>query len=145
MGLLQMAMQPFSRDCANLHHDLLLILEEDLGLWNNELVSRWPSADGEVHRTHHPTPRSTSTSQSEALVSQTEDRDARIMLALGFEDGTNEEMLVVCGAIVRKWVQAQLGIMGGGPRPISQAGRDGHQPKYSASYVGYEDSAVFIT
>ncbi|KAK8066620.1 hypothetical protein PG997_013367 [Apiospora hydei] len=143
--ILQMTMQPFSRECANLHHDLLHILEEALGLWDNELVSHWPSADGEVHCTHHPTPRPASTCQLEALVSQIEGRDARVMLALGFEDGTSEEILVVCGATVRKWAQARLGILGGEPRPISQTGRDGHQPKYSVSYVGYENSAAFIT
>ncbi|KAK8017294.1 hypothetical protein PG993_013620 [Apiospora rasikravindrae] len=143
--ILQMTMQPFPRDCANLHHDLLHILEEALGLWNNELVSRWPSADGEVHCTHHPVSRPATTSQLEALVSQIENRDARLMLALGFQDGTSEEILVVCGATVRKRIQARLGTVGEKSRIASQTGRDGQHPKYSVSYIGYENSAVYVT
>lgn len=34
-----MMMQAFLRECASLHHDLLQIIEEALGLWDDELVS----------------------------------------------------------------------------------------------------------
>ncbi|KAK6858740.1 hypothetical protein PG995_005304 [Apiospora arundinis] len=44
--IFQMTMQPFSRDCANLHHDLLHILEKALRLWDSEMVSRWAAEDG---------------------------------------------------------------------------------------------------
>ncbi|KAK8135705.1 hypothetical protein PG984_003645 [Apiospora sp. TS-2023a] len=146
--ILQMKMQPFSRDCANLHHDLLHILEEALELWNNELLSRWPAPDGEVHCEYNPAaPRTTSTTPTEhleRLVSQVESQGARTMLALAFQDNASEEVVVVCGSTVRKWIQVRLGPTAGKSRSL-QIEEDGQPTKYSVSYVGYEDTAAFVT
>lgn len=145
--ILQMKMQPFSRDCANLHHDLLHILEEALELWDNELVSRWLSADGEVHCDHHPTPRTSSTSMThlEGLMSHIEGRGPRTMLALAFQNSNSEEIVVMCGAAVQKWIQVRLGRKIDRPRTNRQSEEAGQPSKYSVSYVGYEDSTVFVT
>ncbi|KAK7954641.1 hypothetical protein PG988_015335 [Apiospora saccharicola] len=144
-----MKMQPFSRDCANLHHDLIHILEEALELWNNELLSRWPAPDGEVHCEYNPVaPRTTTTPTEhlEQLVSQVESQGARTMLALAFQDNASEEVVVVCGSTVRKWIQVRLGPMAVKPRNLQPEEKNGQATKYSVSYVGYEDNTTsFVT
>ncbi|KAK8001564.1 hypothetical protein PG991_013786 [Apiospora marii] len=145
--ILQMKMQPFSRDCANLHHDLLHILEEALELWDNELVSRWLLADGEVRCDHHPTPSQTTSSAThlEGLVSHIEDRGARTMLSLAFQDNNIEEIVVLCGATVRKWIRVRIGRKIDRSRTNLQPEEAGQPSKYFVSYIGYEDSTVFVT
>ncbi|KAK6849221.1 hypothetical protein PG995_013054 [Apiospora arundinis] len=140
--IFQMAMQPFSRDCANLHHDLLHILEEALGLWDSELVSHWAAEDGEVRLEHQATPCTAPSTRLEGLVSQIEGQGARTTLALAFQNNAYEEIVVVCGAAVRKWIQIQLGDNVDGSRRHTRAVEDGQRSKYSVSYIGYENNTT---
>ncbi|KAK6833296.1 hypothetical protein PG987_007990 [Apiospora arundinis] len=140
--IFQMAMQPFSRDCANLHHDLLHILEEALGLWDSELVSRWAAEDGEVRLEHHASPCSAPSARLEDLVSQIEGQGARTTLALAFQSNVCEEIVVVCGAAVRKWIQVQLGVNIDSPKRHIRTVEDGQRSKYSVIYVGYENNTT---
>ena len=141
--IFQMTMQPFSRDCANLHHDLLHILEEALGLWDSELVSRWASEDGDIHIENHAAPCNATATRLEGLVSQVEGRGARTTLTLGFQNNACEEIVVLCGATVQKWLQVRLGARVDDPRTcLLRTAQDGQRSNYSVSYVGYENSTT---
>lgn len=135
-----MVMQPFSRDCANLHHDLLHILEEALGLWDSELVSHWASEDGEVHIEHHAAACAAPASRLKGLISQVEAQGARTTLALAFQNNACEEIVVLCGVAVRRWIQARLGAGVGGPGTSLRTVEDGQRSKYSVIYLGYDNS-----
>ena len=138
--IFRMVMQPFSRDCANLHHDLLHILEEALGLWDSELVSHWASEDGEVHIEHHAAACAAPASRLKGLISQVEAQGARTTLALAFQNNACEEIVVLCGVAVRRWIQARLGAGVGGPGTSLRTVEDGQRSKYSVIYLGYDNS-----
>jgi hypothetical protein len=139
-----MMMQAFVRECASLHHDLLQIIEEALGLSDDELVSRWSHRNGEVRATHR-----TSTTSSlnggtvEGLLMTgllPEGNGIQSMLMLVFQETRGGEIVVVCGDRIRKRIRSQLqSASGRSPIPqVSECVCLG-PAEYSMDFVGYED------
>lgn len=135
-----MMMQAFLRECASLHHDLLQIIEEALGLWDDELVSRWSHRSGEV-RTKHRT--SSLKGQVEGLLTGLpEGKGTHPMLMLVFQETRGGEIVVVCGTRIRKWIQNQLlsrSSSGSRTKPQAEECVCLRPAKYSLDFVGYED------
>lgn len=134
----KMIMQAFLRECASLHHDLLQIIEEALGLWDEELVSRWSHRNGEVQTKHR---TSSLKGQGEELVTViSEGRGAHPMLKLVFQETRGGEIVIVCGTRIRKWIQNQL-LSSSGSRTRLQVEESTYlrPAKYSLDFIGYED------
>lgn len=134
----KMMMQAFNRECASLHYDLLQIIEEALGLWDDELASRWSHRNGEV-RTKHRT--SSLKGAIEGLMTGLpEGRGIHPMLMLVFQETRGGEIVVVCGTRIRKWIQNQLWSSSGTKtRPQAEECVCLRPSKYSLDFVGYED------
>lgn len=133
-----MIMQAFLRECASLHHDLLQIIEEALGLWDNELVSRWSHRNGEVRTKHR---KSGPRGHAEGpMAGFSEVRENNPMLRLVFQETRGEEIVMVCSARIRKWIQNQLlSLAGTRKRPHVEEGVYLHPSTYSLDFVGYEN------
>lgn len=133
-----MMMQAFHRECASLHHDLLQVIEEALGLWDDELVSRWSHRNGEV-RTKQRT-SSPKGQVEELMTGLSERRGSHPMLKLVFQETRGGEIVIVCGSRIRTWIQNQLLSSSGSKRRLQAEERVYLRPvKYSLDFVGYED------
>lgn len=133
-----MIMQAFFTECASLHYDLLQIIEEALGLWDNELVSRWTHHNGDIRITHR---SSIAHNQLQRLIAGTiEGGRVQPMLKLVYQDTRSEEIIIVCGARIRKWIQNQL-LSKSSARAQLQAQETAYMcpANYSLDFVGYED------
>ncbi|POS68633.1 hypothetical protein DHEL01_v212973 [Diaporthe helianthi] len=114
------------------------IIEEALGLYDDELVSRWSHRNGEV-RTKHRT--SSLKGQVEGLMTGLpEGESVHPMLMLVFQETRGGEIVVVCGTRIRKWIQNQL-LSSSGAKKMPQAEECIclRPAKYSMDFVGYED------
>lgn len=133
-----MIMQAFFIECASLHHDLLQIIEEALGLGEDELVSRWIHHNGDIRITHH---MSIAHGQLQKLTAGSIDGEhVQTMLKLVFQGTKGEEIIIVCETRIRKWIQNQLLSSLGAKAPLQeQENTYMCLPNYSLEFVGYED------
>lgn len=134
----KMIMEAFFIECASLHHGLLQIIEEALGLGDDELVSRWAHHNGDIHITHH---MSIAHGQLRELTSGSiEKNHIQPMLNLVFQGTRGEEIIIVCEARIRKWIQEQL-LSSSGARAQLQEQENTYMcpSNYSLEFSGYED------
>lgn len=133
-----MIMQAFFIECASLHHDLLQIIEEALGLGADELVSRWIHHNGDIRITHRV---SMAHDQLQKLTAVSVDgKNIQPMLKLVFQGTKGEEIILVCEARIRKWIQNQLLSLSGARAHLQeQETMYGCPADYSLEFVGYED------